>query len=210
LASSALLLALAVALPLGIVAALRPGKAVDNVATLLTQCCIAIPEYWFAPVCILVFALYLGWLPSAGWRDASTMIMPTLVLALRPLAYFTRVTRASMVDVMQAPYITAARSKGLSLTSTVLRHGIRNGMLPVVTLFALWFAGTIGGSVAVEVIFAIPGMGRTIFEAVMSKDLPVLQGAFVLIVTLSVLASTAADFIYVWLNPVVRIVDGGK
>ena len=204
LAMSALALALLIALPLGTLAAMKPGGRLDSTATYLTQICIAIPEYWMAPMGILVFALWLGWLPSAGWNAPSSLILPALVLSLRPLAYFTRVTRAAMIDVLQAPYMTAARSRGLSLPETVVRHGLRNGAVPVVTLFALWLAGLLGGSVVVEVIFAIPGMGRLIYEAVVNKDIPVLQGGLVATVALAVVINTLADLIYAILNPAVR------
>lgn len=201
---SALAIALAVALPLGTLAAMRPGGRVDGAATYLTQTCIAIPEYWMAPMGVLVFALWLGWLPSAGWHSATAMVLPAIVLALRPMAYFTRVMRAAMIDVLQAPYITAARSRGLSLRETVLRHGLRNGAVPVVTLFALWLAGLLGGSLVIEVIFAIPGMGRLIYEAVVNKDVPMLQGGLVAIVALAVLINTLADLLYALINPAVR------
>ncbi len=205
LAMSALGIAIVIAVPLGAAAATRPGGPIDTAATFVTQTLVAIPEYWMAPMGILVFALYLGWLPSAGWDGLSSLVLPAMVLALRPLAYFTRVTRAAMIDVLQAPYITAARSRGLGMTQTVLRHGVRNGAIPVVTLFALWLAGLLGGSVVVEVIFAIPGMGRLIYEAVINKDIPVLQASFVAIVALSVLINTLADILYAVLNPMVRM-----
>ena len=130
--------------------------------------------------------------------------MPATVLSLRPMAYFTQVTRASMVDVLQAPYITAARSRGLSMRQTVVRHGLRNGSVPVVTFFALWMAGLLGGSVVIEVIFAIPGMGRLLYEAVINRDIPMLQGGFVCIVALAILINTVADVLYVLLNPAMR------
>jgi peptide/nickel transport system permease protein len=205
LALTALTVALLVALPLGTLVALRPGKTLDNIVTFLTQSFVAVPEYWLAPMAVLVFSLYLGLLPSAGWQSPSSIVLPALVLALRPLAYFTRVTRAAMIDVLQAPYITAARSRGLDMRQTVMRHGVRNGAMPVVTLFALWLAGLLGGSVVVEVIFSIPGMGRLIYEAVVNNDVPVLQGSFVCIVALSVLINTLADVVYILLNPAVRI-----
>lgn len=204
LAMSALGLALAVAIPLGTAAATKPGGALDTIATFLTQTLVAIPEYWLGPLGILIFALWLGWLPSAGWEGATSLVLPALALSLRPLAYFTRVTRAAMIDVLQAPYITAARSRGLGLTETVMRHGVRNGAIPVVTLFALWLAGLLGGSVVIEVIFAIPGMGRLTYEAVINKDLPLLQGGFVAIVALAILINTLADIVYALLNPAVR------
>jgi peptide/nickel transport system permease protein len=204
LAGSALAIALAVALPLGTLAAMRPGGRVDSAGTILTQTCIAVPEYWMAPMGILVFALWLGWLPSAGWDSLAARILPAVVLSLRPMAYFTRVTRAAMIDVLQAPYITAARSRGLGLGETVLRHGLRNGAVPVVTLFALWLAGLLGGSVVIEIVFAIPGMGRLIYEAVVNKDVPMLQAGFMSIVALAVLINTAADLVYALLNPAIR------
>jgi len=174
------------------------------VVTFLTQSFVAVPEYWLAPLGILVFALYLGWLPSAGWQTLSNMVMPALVLALRPLAYFTRVTRAAMLDVLRAPYIIAARSRGLSMPRTVFAHGLRNAMPPVMTLFALWLAGLIGGSVVVEVIFAVPGMGRLVYNAVVNHDLPLLQAGVVCIVALAVLINTLADIAYLALNPALR------
>lgn len=204
LALTALGWALVISLPLGTLAAMKPGSWVDGFTTLLIQTLVATPEYWFAPVSILVFALWLGALPSAGWQGWSSVVLPALTLALRPMAYFTQITRAAMLDVLQAPYITAARARGLTRNQSVLRHGLRNGSLPVVTFFALWFAGLLGGSVVVEVIFAVPGMGRLLYNAVTDNDVPVLQGAFVAMVGLAVVINTAADILYVIINPAMR------
>ncbi|WLD97769.1 ABC transporter permease [Agrobacterium leguminum] len=204
LALTALAVAVAVALPLGTLAAMRPGGRLDNFATLMIQTFVATPEYWFAPMSALVFALYLGWLPSAGWDSWRSLVLPALTLTLRPLAYFTQVTRAAMAEVLRAPYITAARSRGLGMHGTVMRHGIRNGSLPVVTFFALWLAGLLGGSVVVEVIFVIPGMGRLLYDAVVNRDIPMLQGGFICIVALSILINTLADSFYVLINPAMR------
>jgi peptide/nickel transport system permease protein len=210
LAVASLLLALAAALPLGTAAALRPGGPLDRFVTLLTQALVALPEYWLAPVGILVFALQLRMLPSAGWDSAASMVLPVGILSLRPMAYLTRVTRASMIDVLEAPYITAARSRGLGMGRTLLRHGLRNGILPVVTLLSLWLAGLLGGSVVVEVIFAIPGMGRLMYEAVLDKDLPLLQAGLICIVGLAVMINTATDLLYLAINPVLRSGDVGR
>lgn len=210
LAIGSLLVALAVALPLGTLAALRPSSAFDGFVTFFTQALVALPEYWLAPVGILVFALQLGVLPSAGWESPASLVLPVSVLSLRPMAYLTRVTRASMLDVLDAPYITAARSRGLSVGQTLLRHGLRNGILPVVTLLALWLAGLLGGSVVVEVIFAIPGMGRLMYEAVLDKDVPLLQAGLVCIVGLAVLINTVTDLLYLAINPVLRTGHVGR
>ena len=205
LALISLAIAIAAAFPLGTVAALRPGRFADNLVTFVTQSLVALPEYWLGPLAILVFALHLGWLPSAGWHEPSHMVMPACVLALRPLAYFTRVTRASMLDVLNAPYMTAARSRGLSVAQTVVAHGLRNGTPPVMTLFAIWLAGLIGGAVVIEVIFAIPGMGRLVYSAVVNHDLPLLQAGVVCIVALAVAINTVADLLYLALNPALRV-----
>ncbi|ADI03594.1 ABC transporter, membrane spanning protein [Streptomyces bingchenggensis BCW-1] len=208
LAVIAIGLAFLAALPLGTLAAMRPGKRVDNGVTLLTQSFVAVPEYWLAPILVLVFSRYLGWLPSAGWRDPTSIILPALTLALRPMAYFTQVTRAAMSDVLASPYMTAARSRGLSGGQALLRHGLRNALLPVMTLFSLWFAGLLGGSVVVEVIFAIPGMGRLVYSAVVNHDVPLIQGGILCTVALAVLITTVTDLLYALINPAVRVRDG--
>lgn len=194
-----------VSVPLGILAALKPGGRLDNAITALTQTGVAIPSYWLGPVAILVFALWLGWLPSAGWKGPAYIILPAFTLALRPIAYFTRMTRAAMLDVLSAPYITAARARGLTLYQTILRHGLRNSMIPVVTLFALWFAALLGGSVVVEVIFAIPGMGRLMYDGVVNADIPVIQAGLMAIVGLAIVINTATDILYTFLNPSIRL-----
>jgi peptide/nickel transport system permease protein len=205
LALTALVMALVVALPLGIVAATRRGSRLDNVVTFVSQSGVSAPEYWIGPVLVLVFARYLGWLPSGGWGGIAYVVMPASALALRPLGYFTQVTRAAMSEVLAAPYITAARSRGLSFPRTLLRHGMRNSMLPVMTLFSFWFAGLMGGSVVIEVIFNVPGMGRLLYTSVVNNDVPVIQGGMMWLLTLAVVVNTATDLLYGVLNPAIRV-----
>jgi peptide/nickel transport system permease protein len=205
LALAALLLALVFALPLGTWAATSPGSKVDNLVTFISQSAVSAPEYWVGPVLVLVFARYLGWLPSGGWNGLTYLIMPAIALALRPLGYFTQVTRAAMSDVLAAPYITAARSRGLSFPKTLLRHGMRNSMLPVMTLFSFWFAGLLGGSVVIEVIFNIPGMGRLLYTSVLNNDVPVIQGGLMWILVLAVVINTVTDLLYGVLNPAIKV-----
>lgn len=207
LALAALLLALVFALPLGAWAATARGSRVDNAITFVSQSSVSAPEYWVGPVLVLVFARYLGWLPSGGWSGLAYIILPALALALRPLGYFTQVTRAAMSDVLAAPYITAARSRGLSFGKTLVRHGLRNSMLPVMTLFSFWFAGLLGGSVVIEVIFNIPGMGRLLYTSVINNDVPVIQGGLLLILTLAVVINTVTDLLYGVLNPAIRVTN---
>ena len=205
LAICALLFALVIALPLGVWAATAKGGKVDNAITFVSQSSVSAPEYWVGPVLVLIFARYLGWFPSGGWAGPIYIVLPAVALSLRPLGYFTQVTRAAMGDVLSAPYFTAARSRGLSYPQTLVRHGMRNSMLPVMTLFSFWFAGLLGGSVVIEVIFNIPGMGRLLYTAVLNNDIPVIQGGMMWIITLAVVITTATDLLYSVLNPSIKV-----
>jgi len=205
LSIAALLFAIVVSIPLGIAAALSPGKAIDNLVAIVTQTGVAVPEYWFAPMIILVFSQNLGWLPSAGWRGPLYIIMPALTLALRPIAYFTRLTRETMIEVLQKDYIRAVRAKGVSELQIIWRHAFRNSLIPVVTMITLWLAGLLGGSVIVEVIFAVPGIGRVMYDAVLANDLPVVQAGVVLITGLAIVINTLTDLGYIALNPAIRL-----
>jgi peptide/nickel transport system permease protein len=205
LALTALTVACLIGIPLGILAAMRTGRRSDSVIMLVTQGFVALPEYWIAPLGMLVFALWLGLLPVAGWNSPASVVLPASVLALRPLAYLLTVTRASMTTVLAAPYMTASRARGLSRLATVRRHGIRNAMVPVMTLFSIWLAGTIGGSVIVEVVFSIPGIGRLMWDSVVNADVPVIQGGVIAIVTMAVLINMLTDIGYAVLNPAVLV-----
>lgn len=193
--------AVLVSLPLGIIAALRQGGKVDKLITTITQSFIAMPEYWLAPLLVLVFALKLSLLPSAGWSTPASMVLPAATLALRPISFFTSAVRSGVIDALEAEHIPAARARGLSRTQTILHHVVPNGLVPLSTLFAVWFAGLLGGSVIVEVIFAIPGMGRLLYDAVINSDIPLAQGGVVLVVGLAVAITTLADFLHRILSP---------
>ncbi|MEM7031217.1 MAG: ABC transporter permease [Chloroflexota bacterium] len=204
----ALSVALGLALPLGIWAAMRPGSLVDHVVTFTSQIGVAIPQYVMAPLLILIFAVWLGWLPSSGWRGGLFMILPALTLTTGPFAYFTQATRAAMIEVLNADYIRTARSKGLSTSYILRHHALRNALIPVVTLVTLWLASLLGGSVIIEVIFAIPGLGRIIYNAVLAGDIPLIQAGLMVIVTMAILINTLTDLLYIVLNPAIRL-EGG-
>jgi len=200
-----LMLALLLALPLGILAAQRPGSWLDTLITIGCQAGVAIPQYVLAPLFILLFALWLGWLPSAGWRGPTFGVLPVLTLLPAPLAYFTQATRAALLEVFNADYIRTARAKGLRPHTLLYRHALRNALIPVATLVTLWLAGLLGGSVIVEVIFAVPGLGRILYDAVLAGDLPLLQAGLLLLVGLAILISTVTDLLYLLLNPAMRL-----
>ena len=196
--------AAAIAIALGVIAALHEGRAADKAITAVTQAFIAIPEYWLAPMLVLVFALQLSILPSAGWSGWSSAILPVTVLALRPASHFTSAVREGVLETLGADHVAAARGRGMSRLQTVWAHVIPNSLLPLTTLTAVWFAGLLGGSVVVEVIFAIPGMGRLLFDGVLNSDIPLAQGAVVIVVGLAVVLTTAADLLHGLLNPRMR------
>lgn len=193
-----------VSVVLGTVAALQEGRPADRVITTVTQAFIAMPEYWLAPMLVLVFALQLSLLPSAGWEGPASAVLPVAVLALRPISYFTSAVREGMLEALGAEHVVAARARGLSHAQAVRSHVLPNGLLPLTTLVAVWFAGLLGGSVIVEVVFAIPGMGRLLFDAVRNSDIPLAQGGVVVVVGLAVVLTTAADLVHGILNPRVR------
>ncbi len=205
LALSTLGLALILALPLGVLAAHRPGSWFDTIITIVCQSGVAIPQYVLAPCLILLFALWLRWLPSSGWRGPLFVILPILTLLPSPLAYFTQATRSAMVEVLNADYMRTARAKGLPALPLLQRHALRNALIPVVTLVTLWLAGLLGGSVIVEVIFAIPGLGRILYDAVIAGDLPLLQAGLLLLVGLATLINGFTDLLYLLLNPTIRL-----
>ena len=193
-----------VAVVFGTVAALREGRLADRAITTVTQAFIAIPEYWLAPMLVLVFALKLSVLPSAGWTGPASAVLPVTVLALRPISHFTSAVREGVLEALGADHVVAARSRGLGYPHTVLKHVLPNGLLPLTTMVAVWFAGLLGGSVIVEVIFAIPGMGRLLYDAVLNSDIPLAQGGVVVVVGLAVVLTSAADLVHRVLNPRLR------
>jgi peptide/nickel transport system permease protein len=197
---------------LGIVAALRHGRALDHGVSVATYLGIAVPEFFWAIVVIIVFAAWLGWLPASGyeplsagvWIWAKHLIAPTITLVFGHLAHVSRLTRSSMIEVMQSPYITAARAKGLPERVVVLHHALRNALLPAITVLALDFGRLMGGIVVVETVFAYPGLGRLIVFSFQNRDLPTLQASILVIAAIYAFANLVADLLYARLNPKIR------
>jgi peptide/nickel transport system permease protein len=197
---------------LGIVAALRHGRPLDHGISVATYLGIAVPEFFWAIVVIIIFAAWLGWLPASGyeplsagvWIWAKHLIAPTITLVFGHLAHVSRLTRSSMIEVMQSPYITAARAKGLPERVVVLHHALRNALLPAITVLALDFGRLMGDIVVVETVFAYPGLGRLIVFSIQNRDLPTLQAAILVIAAIYAFASLVADLLYARLNPKIR------
>jgi peptide/nickel transport system permease protein len=209
-------LALAVAAPLaiglGVLAALRRNGLFDQAVGLVTLVAVSLPEFIVGTVLILVLAFQFAIFPPSSlidpraspWSIAPKLVLPVLALVLALLAHMTRMTRASMLDVLEQPYIRAARLKGLRPRRVILRHALRNALLPTVGIVAINIGFLIGGIVVVETVFAYPGLGRLMVDAVNHRDVPVIQMAALLIALTYALANLAADLVYAYLDPRIR------
>jgi peptide/nickel transport system permease protein len=212
LASVSFVLIAAIGLGLGVLAALRHGRPLDHVVSIGTYLGIAVPEFFWSIVIILVFAAYLGWVPASGyeplsaglWVWAQHLIAPVVTLVFAHLAHVSRLTRSSMIEVLQSPYVTAARAKGLPERVVVLRHALRNALLPTITVLALDIGRLMGGIVVIETVFAYPGLGRLLVFSIQSRDIPTLQAAILVVAAIYAFANLAADLLYAWLNPKIR------
>jgi peptide/nickel transport system permease protein len=197
---------------LGVAAALRHNRPLDHAVSVATYLGIAVPEFFWAIVVILVFAAYLGWLPASGyeplsagvWIWAKHLIAPTITLVFAHLAHVSRLTRSSMIEVLQSPYVTAARAKGLPERVVVVRHALRNALLPTITVLALDIGRLMGGIVVIETVFAYPGLGRLLVFSIQQRDIPMLQACIVTVAAIFALANLSADLLYAWLNPKIR------
>lgn len=205
-----LILALLVAVPLGTWAATHPYSWVDTLSIVLSNTGVAIPQYWIGPVLILVLSVKLRLLPTAGWGTPRHLVMPALTLSLMPLAFFTRMVRSGLLEVLGQDYIRTARAKGLPPPVVLVRHAFKNALVPLASVLGLRIAGAMAGSVIVETIFAVPGMGSTMYQAVLWRDVPMIQACTLIFVGTAVTANALADVTYVLLNPAISYVREGS
>jgi peptide/nickel transport system permease protein len=218
LAAYALLVALAIALPAGILAAVRRNSLWDYLLSGASLCGVSIPNFWLGIMLILLLSVRLGWLPASGYvppmqdplGNMQRMLMPAFVLGAALAAVLMRQTRNSMIEVLSADYIRTAYSKGLPGAVVVLRHAIRNGLIPVITIFGLQMGALISGAVVTEQIFVVPGFGRLIVEAVFTRDYPLVQGVVLITASAYVLINLLVDVSYSLLNPRIRVKSGAE
>ncbi|MCD6219484.1 ABC transporter permease [Candidatus Calescamantes bacterium] len=214
-----LLLIAGVAIPLGVLAAVKQRSFLDRLTTIIVFVGFATPSFWLALLLMYFFGVKLGWLPISGlysWEFSSLslggkiidlakhLILPVFVASFGGLAGFSRYTRSNMLEVIQQDYIRTGRAKGLPERVVVYRHALKNAILPVVTILGLSLPGLIGGSVIMESIFAIPGMGRLFYESVMSRDYPVVMGILTIGAFLTLLGNLIADILYAWVDPRIK------
>lgn len=200
---------LIIAVPLGTIAAVKRNSPLDYAAQTTSLAGISIPEFWFAIMCILVFALHLGWLPSSGYvspfedfgESIRYLLLPALAVGFRQAAFTTRLTRSSMLDETNKEYVDTARALGFSERKVIYKYTLRNALIPTVTISGLQLANLLGGTVVLETIFAWPGIGRAIFEAIMSQDYPLIQAGILVLGLIVVLTNLTVDLVYRLLNP---------
>ncbi|MGR3483087.1 ABC transporter permease [Salipiger marinus] len=211
LAAGALALSTLIALPAGLIAAARRGRAPDMAVMGATQLGIALPNFWLALLLVLLFALKLHWLPAGGfpgWEDPAAalraLILPATALALPQAAILARVLRSALLDILEEEFIRTARAKGLSRGQALLRHGLRNALIPVLTILGLQFSFLLAGAIIIEQVFFLPGLGRLIFQAITQRDLIVVESVVLLLVFAVIVVNFLTDLAYAAADPRLR------
>lgn len=205
-------LALLIALPAGLISALNPGGLTNRLVTLVSLGGISIPNFFLGILLIYVFSVQLAWIPASGyvpfsedpWRNLSLMILPAVTLGTASAAVLTRYLHASMAETLTQDYVRTARAKGVTGYNVIVRHGLRNALIPVITVFGLQLGGLLGGAVITEQIFSVPGFGRLLVDAVFTRDLPVIQGMVLVSAVLVFAVSFLVDLAYAAADPRIR------
>jgi peptide/nickel transport system permease protein len=212
LAFYSLTLAILIAIPAGVIAAVRANSPLDRLLMMVSISGVAIPSFFFGILLILLFAVVLGWLPSGGYvnikddpiEHARYMLLPTLTLGFSAAGLVARLVRSTMLDVLNEDYVRTAYSKGLAERRVVIAHAFRNALIPVLTVIGATFAGMLGGAVVIENVFNIPGLGRLLVQSVVRRDIPVVQGAVMTVAAIEVLVMLGIDLLYVYIDPRIR------
>jgi peptide/nickel transport system permease protein len=204
LTASALLVAWGIGIPAGIIAATRPYSPSDHAMTVFALLGVSVPVFWLGLLFQLIFGWKLGWLPISGFKGVQYLIMPAIVLGASSAAVIARLTRSSLLEVMGSDYIRTARAKGLRDLVVLVRHALKNSLLPVVTVMAIQVAELLSGAVITESVFGIPGVGRVSVKAIQQRDFPLLMGSVIMAVVLVVLGNLIADISYAYLDPRIR------
>ena len=201
---AALLVALLSAVPLGILAAVKKGTAWDAGAMGMALFGVSIPNFWMGPMLILVGALWLGWFPVSGRDGVASLVLPALTLGTALTAVLSRMIRSALLEVLNEDFMRTARGKGLPERTVIVRHGLRNALLPVITLVGLQLGAVLSGAVITETVFSWPGIGSLVVEAIHRRDYPVVQATVLFISTSYVVLNVLTDLAYAWIDPRVR------
>jgi peptide/nickel transport system permease protein len=206
LAALAILVSIIVAIPMGVIAAVKRNKWQDTLAKMFAMFGQSAPGFWLSIMLILIFGVKLRWLPAGGYGGIQYYILPAVALSVFPMSGFLRIIRSAMLDTLGTDYVRLARIKGLPERTVIWKHSLRNALIPVVTFGGVFYTLMLTGSVIVETIFAWPGIGRLAYESVIHRDFPVMQGIVVVFVALFIISNLAIDILYAYLDPRVRYV----
>ncbi|WP_294946637.1 ABC transporter permease [Sulfurivirga sp.] len=205
LALLALALAVLISLPLGVAAAVHAGRWIDQLAMGVSLLGVAVPNFWLGPMLILLFSLWLGWLPVSGADQPWAWVLPAVTLGTALAAILTRMVRASLLEVLHEDFLRTAAAKGLGRQRQLWRHALPNALLPVVTVLGLQLGTLLGGAVITEVVFDWPGLGQLLIESIQRRDYPVVQGVMLVVTAAYVIVNGLTDLLYGWLDPRVRL-----
>jgi len=208
LAVVSIFIAIVIAIPLGAIAAVKKGTRWDHIAMSFSLFGVSIPNFWMGPLLIMFFSLWMGLLPVSGNEGFSSLILPAVTLGTSMAAILARMVRSTLLEVLGEDYIRTARAKGLSETQVIWRHGLRNAMLPVITLVGLQLGTLLGGAVITETIFSWPGVGQLTIEAIQRRDYPVVQACVLLISLSYVVVNVLTDIVYAIIDPRIRLGEG--
>jgi len=201
----AIIFSMCLGFPLGAVSAARPNTMWDHSAMFFAVSGVSLPTYLVASLLVLVFSLWLGWVPPALLEEPSAWILPAITLGWRPMAMIARLTRASMLEVMKTDFVRTAYSKGLASEAVIFRHVLKNSLVPVVTLMGPVVANLVTGSFVVELIFQLPGLGKYFVQAVINRDYPLVMGVTLVYGVVLVLSNLVVDLLYAWIDPRIRL-----
>lgn len=204
LTATAVVFAVVFGVTLGMIAAIRAHTWVDTLTMLIALGGVSIPIFWLGLMLLLVFSVWLGWVPSTGTEGLNRLILPAFALGYGAAAIIARLTRSAMLEALSLDYITTARSKGLSERIVVVRHALRNALIPVITIVGLQIGALLSGAVIVETVFSRQGVGRMLVEGILGKDLPLVQGAILFVATMYVVINIITDVLYAFVDPRIR------
>jgi len=210
LASVSLVLATVIGVSAGIVSATRRNSIFDNASMFVALVGVAAPVFWMALMLQLLFSVQLRWLPATGMGGIEHLIMPSITLGMASAALMARITRSSVLDVLRQDFITTARAKGVTERMVIYKHALKNALIPVVTVLGLQFGILLGGAVLTETVFAWPGVGRLLVDAILRRDYPVVQGTVMLLAFLFVVINLVVDIIYAFLDPRIHYQGQGE
>ncbi len=201
---AAMILSLLIAIPAGVISAIKQNSPLDNGCMAIAVFGVSMPVFWLGLMLMLIFSFYLGWTPISGRGNIEHLILPAITLGMFQTALVARLTRSSMLEVIRQDYIRTARSKGLVERIVIIKHALKNALIPVVTIVALQLPILLGGAVITETVFAWPGMGRFMVMSIFNRDFPVVQGIVLIMAIFVILGNLLADILYTYLDPRIR------